>query len=193
MLKAIRNYFSEKLTPSVRYLHYSILFLVLLQIVLSNFIEINDDGAIGQNIIEYYSTWAHISVGLLLVVLALVFVIVELSKHGFSYFYPYLSGDFSKLKYDLRKLKSLEVPEASPKGLAAVIQGLGLGALLLVVLSGSIWFVLWSYGLALASDVKEIHELFTGLIEAYVIGHGGVGIIHIFIYFKEQKTANNTP
>ncbi len=190
MFKAINKYFTEKLTPLVRYLHYSILFLVLLQILLSNFIEINDDGVIGQSIIEYYSTWAHIGVGLSLVALALVFAIVELSKHGYLYFYPYLSGDFSQLKSDLRKLKSLEVPDASPRGLAAVIQGLGLGALLLVALSGAIWFVLWSYDLALADDVKEIHELLTGLIEAYVIGHGGMGLIHIFIVFKEQKTAN---
>jgi cytochrome b561 len=190
VLKTIRNYFSEKLTPSVRYLHYSILFLVLLQIILSNFIEINDDGAIGQNAIEYYSTWAHISVGLSLLLLAIVFTVVEFSKHGFSYFYPYLSGDLSQLKSDLSKLKSLEVPDASPKGLAAVIQGLGLGAILLVALSGTTWFVLWLYDLALANDVKEIHQLLTGLIEAYIIGHGGMGLMHIFIAFKEQKAAN---
>jgi cytochrome b561 len=190
MLKTIRNYFSEKLTPSVRYLHYSILFLVLLQIILSNFIEINDDGAIGQNAIEYYSTWAHISVGLSLLLLAIVFTVVEFSKHGFSYFYPYLSGDLSQLKSDLSKLKSLEVPNASPKGLAAVIQGLGLGAILLVALSGTTWFVLRLYDLALANDVKEIHQLLTGLIEAYIIGHGGMGLMHIFIAFKEQKAAN---
>jgi cytochrome b561 len=190
MLKTIRNYFREKLTPSVRYLHYSILFLVLLQIILSNFIEINDDGAIGQNAIEYYSTWAHISVGLSLLLLAIVFTVVEFSKHGFSYFYPYLSGDLSQLKSDLSKLKSLEVPNASPKGLAAVIQGLGLGAILLVALSGTTWFVLRLYDLALANDVKEIHQLLTGLIEAYIIGHGGMGLMHIFIAFKEQKAAN---
>jgi cytochrome b561 len=190
MLKTIRNYFREKLTPSVRYLHYSILFLVLLQIILSNFIEINDDGAIGQNAIEYYSTWAHISVGLSLLLLAIVFTVVEFSKHGFSYFYPYLSGDLSQLKSDLSKLKSLEVPDASPKGLAAVIQGLGLGAILLVALSGTTWFVLRLYDLALANDVKEIHQLLTGLIEAYIIGHGGMGLMHIFIAFKEQKAAN---
>jgi cytochrome b561 len=190
MLKTIRNYFGEKLTPSVRYLHYSILFLVLLQIILSNFIKINDDGAIGQNAIEYYSTWAHISVGLSLLLLAIVFTVVEFSKHGSSYFYPYLSGDLSQLKSDLSKLKSLEVPNASPKGLAAVIQGLGLGAILLVAISGTTWFVLWLYDLALANDVKEIHQLLTGLIEAYIIGHGGMGLMHIFIAFKEQKAAN---
>lgn len=189
MLKTIRNYFAEKLTPLVRYLHYSILLLVLLQIILSNFTEINDAGAIGKNAIDYYSTWAHISVGLSLVFLAIVFTVVELSKHGFAYFYPYLSGDLSQLKSDLSQLKSLQLPEVSPKGLAAVIQGLGLGAILLVVLSGMIWFVLWSYDLAFANDVKEIHKSLTGLIEAYIIGHGGMGLMHIFIAFKKQKTA----
>lgn len=190
MFKTIRSYFSEKLTPLTRYLHYSILLLVLLQIVLSNFIEINDKGEIGQNTIEHYSTWAHISVGLLLVILALAFAMVELSKHGFSYFYPYLSGDITQLASDLRKLKSLKIPEASPKGLAAVVQGLGIGALLLVASSGATWFILWSYNYALASDAKEFHELLTGLIEAYVVGHGGMGLLHIYIAYKDQKTAN---
>lgn len=190
MLKTIRHYFAENLTPSVRYLHYSILLLVLLQIILSNFIKINNDGVIGLNAIEYYSTWAHISIGLLLVLLSIVFVVVELSKHGFSYFYPYLSGDLSQLKSDLSQLKSLKLPDASPKGLAATIQGLGLGAILLVVLSGTIWFVMWSYELAFANDVKEIHKSLTGLIEAYIIGHGGMGLMHIFIDFKKRKKFN---
>ena len=190
MLKTIRNYFTVKLTPLMRYLHYSILLLVLLQIILSNFIEINDEGVIGQNLIENYSTWAHISIGLLLVVLALAFTMIELSKHGLSYFYPYLSGDITQITSDLRKLKSLQIPDASPKGLAAVIQGLGIGALLLVVLSGATWFILWSYNPTQASDAKEFHEIFTGLIEVYVIGHGGMGLIHIYITYKEQKAAN---
>lgn len=186
MFRAITNYFSEKLTPPVRHLHYLVLFLVLLQIVLSNFMELQDDGAIGQDVLGFYGTWAHISVGLSLVVLGLVFAAVELSKHGFSYFFPYLSGDFTQLIADLGRLRSLQLPEVSPGGLAAIIQGLGLGALLLVALSGATWFGFWWNGSALAGDVVEIHELLTGLIEAYMVGHGGMGIIHIYLSVKER-------
>ncbi len=186
----IKKYFTDKFTPLIRNLHYLILFFVLYQILISNFIEVNDDGMIGQNIIEYYGTWSHIIIGLFLFVLAITFTIVELSKHGFAYFYPYLSGDISQLKSDINRLKSLEIPELAPKGLAAIIQGLGLGTLLLVVLSGAIWFLFWLNDSSLANDVKEIHELLTGLIEAYVIGHGGMGLLHMFVTYKKQKAAS---
>jgi cytochrome b561 len=186
MFKFIKMYFVEKFTPLIRYLHYLILVFVLFQILISNFIEINHDGVISFDIVEYYATWAHISIGLLLFFLTIIFITVELSKHNFSYFFPYLSGDTSQLKSDINQLKSLKIPEAEPKGLATIVQGLGLGALLLVVLSGSIWFLLWLYGSSLNSDVKEIHETLTGLIEAYVIGHGSLGLIHMFITYKKQ-------
>ncbi len=61
---------------------------------------------------------------------------------------------------------------------------------LLVVLSGATWFLLWLYDSSLANDVKEIHEELTGIIEAYIIGHGSIGLIHIFITYKKSKPPN---
>lgn len=191
MLKFIMKYFSEKLTLSARYLHYLIFILVLAQILISNFMKITDDGQIGNGTGAYYATWIHIGIGLSLLGLAITFTIVELRKHGSPYFYPYLFRDFSQLKSDLYKLRILELPETSPGGLAAIIQGLGLGALLLVTSSGAIWLLLWSFNSALATDAKGIHQLLTGLIEAYVIGHGGIGLLHMVIAYRKQKSANN--
>ncbi len=190
MLQFALKYFSDKFTPLVRYLHYSILIFVLMQIFISNFIEVSDDGVISQNFVENYATWMHIIIGLALLLLAIVFIIIELKKHGGSYFYPYLFGDLSQLKFDINILKKLALPEAAPGGLAAIIQGLGLGALILVTFSGTTWFLLWSSGSSLANDVKEVHELLTGLIEAYIIGHGSIGLLHIFITYRIQKAAN---
>ena len=191
MLIFIKKYFADKFTPLIRYLHYLILLFVVYQIVISsNLLEISDDGVISHNIIEYYGTWSHIIVGLLLLLLAIIFTVVELSRHGFKYFYPYLYGEISQLKSDINQIKSLEIPEPEPKGLAAIIQGLGMGALLLVTLSGATWFLLWLYDSSLVNDIKDLHELLTGLIEAYVIGHGGIGLLHIFIAYRGQKTAN---
>jgi len=192
MLKFIKKYFAEKLTPLIRYLHYLIMIFVLTQIAVSNFMEISKSGKISHHIIEYFATWTHISTGLLLVLLASIFILAEFTKHGFFYFYPYLSGDLSQLKSDINKMKSLEIPETTSGGLVAIVQWLGLGALLLVVSSGAAWFLLWSYDSSLAHYVKEIHELLTGLIEAYVVGHGGIGLVHIAIAYKKDR-AINTP
>jgi hypothetical protein len=38
-----------------------------------------------------------------------------------------------------------------------------------------------------ADSIKEFHELLTGLIEAYVLGHGGMGMLHLFFHLKNQK------
>jgi len=184
-----QDYFVQKFTPLIRYLHYSILVLVLLQLILSNFMAVSDKGVIGDGVLEYFSTWAHIGIGISLVLLSIVFAIVELSKHGFLYFYPYFYGDFSQLTNDIKTLLSFQIPESSPKGIAPIIQGLGLAGLVLVALSGGIWFILWLANFPLSSDAKGVHELLTGLIEAYVIGHGGMGLIHMFITFKNQKIA----
>ena len=70
---------------------------------------------------------------------------------------------------------------------AAIVQGLGLGALALVILSGATWFFSWIYMAPWADSVKEFHKLLTGLIEAYVLGHGGMGMLHLFFQLKDPK------
>ena len=72
-------------------------------------------------------------------------------------------------------------------GIAAIVQGLGFGALASVVLSGSSWFLSWIYGASWANSVIAIHIKLTGLIEAYVIGHGAMGILHLILQVKKQK------
>jgi len=185
MLKHINQYFTDRFTPLIRNLHYLVLFFVLFQIVISNFIEVTNEGLVSHDLIEYYATWAHIGIGLLLLLLIGTLIIVELSKHGFSYFYPYLSGDIAQLKLDISQLKLFKIPDPAPKGIASIIQGLGLVASLLVVLSGTAWFILWLLDSLFANDAKEIHELLTGLIEAYVIAHGSMGLLHLFITYRK--------
>lgn len=186
VIRFIRQYFTERFSPLVRFTHYAVMLLVLSQIVVSNFMDISDDGKISSDFFVYYATWIHIITGLLLVLVATVFILAELKKYGLVYFYPWLYGDLTQFKLDLKQLKSLELPAVNAKGLVAMVQGLGLGALFLVVFSGLSWFILWSYHSPLADYVKEIHETLTGLIEAYIIAHGGIGVIHIFISYKNK-------
>jgi len=54
-------------------------------------------------------------------------------------------------------------------------------------LSGVTWFLSWSYMAPWADSIKELHQLLTGLIEAYVVGHGGMGVLHLFFRLKNPK------
>ena len=187
MFNFIRQYFATALTPAARTLHYFILGLVLVQILLSNGMKISDDGVISDKPLAFAATWAHISIGLLLLLLTLIFIAVEFRRYGVRYFYPYLFGDVAPLKADLKSLLSFKLPEATPKGLAASIQGLGLGALLITVLAGAAWFWLWSVDSSWANDARNLHKTLTGLLIAYVIGHGAMGILHMALTYKRQK------
>jgi hypothetical protein len=178
------GYLRERQTPFIMYLHLAILTLVLSQIIVSNFMEFTDSGEISDNTIEFYGTWLHIISGLFIIPITLVFITVLLKQNGFKYYFPYLKGDLSQLKSDINQLMKLELPEPSAYGIAAVIQGLGIGALFLVLFSGLTWFLSWNYNISWSSDVKETHEFLTGLVQAYIIGHGSMGVLHI--YFRSK-------
>ena len=187
LFKLSAAYLKERQTPLVRFLHITIIILVLSQIIVSNFMEFTDSGQISTKVIEFYGTWLHIITGLLIIPVAIIFLIVGLRTHGLKYYFPYLSGEFTQLNNDIRQLSKFRLPEPGDFGIAAIVQGLGFGALFLVLLSGLIWFITWNANLSWSHNVKEVHEFFTGLIEAYIIGHGSMGILHIFLSSKSQK------
>ena len=180
------EYLRERQPPLVRYLHIIILCLVLSQLLVSNFMGFTDSDEISKKANEFYGTWIHIITGLTLLPIVLIFIFVELKSHGHKYFFPYFYGNVTQIKHDLQKLKKIELPDSNPHGIATIVQGLGLGALALVLLSGFTWFVSWTYHASWSDSIKEVHELFTGLIEVYVIGHGGMGVLHLIFKWKHQ-------
>jgi cytochrome b561 len=181
------GYLREHQPLLIRIFHIVILCLVLSQIIVSNIMGFAKTGEVSKNIVIYYGTWIHIITGISLFPVTFLFVFIELKRQGSKYFFPYLYGDFSQLKNDLWSLIRFKLPEPSAYGLATIVQGLGLGALALVVCSGLIWYLTWTYMAPWAHTLKEVHESLTGLIEAYVIGHGGMGLLHIFCWWKNQK------
>lgn len=184
---AIMKHLRNQQTPTILYLHIVIILLVLSQLISSNFIEFSKSGEISKNVIEFYGTWAHIITGIFLASITLIFITFVLKAHGLKHYFPYLSGNYSQLVTDIHQLKQRKLPESKPYGLAATIQGLGLCALLLVLFSGIAWFVFWNAGYQAEKVFKEMHELLTGVVIAYVIGHGGMGIIHILSATKTLK------
>jgi len=185
--QTIRSYLIQRQTPVIRFFHIVVLLLVLAQIILSNVVDFNRDGTISTNVFEFYGTWSHIVTGLILVPLAIIFIIIEFNQHEFNHFYPYLSGDNQQLKADLSQLKHRRLPEPESKGIAAIVQGLGMGALVLVLLSGTIWFYGWTYNASWAKDMREIHSFLTGFVITYFFAHGLMGILHIFYSAYKAK------
>lgn len=183
-LKSIWLFLGKYQTPRIRDIHLVIVFLVLLQILLSNGMHFSKTGQIADGA-AYFFTIAHILFGLVTFLVAPIFIFFCFKEQGLRCFYPYLWGDFKQIKADFDLLRHLKLPESKPKGLAKTVQGLGIGALMLVVLSGIIWFVFWLQGGSEANSLKNIHKMLTGLIEVYIVGHGAMAILH-FIVFKSK-------
>lgn len=176
----INNYFVKTFSPLIRFLHYGIIILVIVQILISNFMNINHNQAIGNGFINHFFVWSHIILGILTLVFSIIFAVVEFNKYGLKYFYPYLYGDYDVIKSDIIDILHFKEPKIASQGLISSVEGLGLGALLLTTLSGAIWFALWVNNYLFASYVLEFHQNVTSLLEIYIVGHGAMGLLHIF-------------
>ena len=111
---------------------------------------------------------------------------VELFHRGLKYFFPSLWGDLAQLKADVQTLAARKLPEAAPGGLPAIVQGLGLGLLNVTLLSGLGWFLLVRDGSGWAHSAIELHEALTSLVVVYVIGHGGMGLLHMALWLRTR-------
>lgn len=186
-IQHIRQYFIDQLPTATRHMHYLIILFVLFQFLISGGMHVSSEGIIYGDWFSEFASWAHFIIGLLLVPLAIIFYFVALKVHGFRYFYPYLYGDLSQIKADFKELTHLRLPETHSGGIATSVQGLGLGALMLVVLSGLWWFILWYTGSDFAGTIRDVHKALTNLVGLYLIGHGGLGVIHILVTFMQKK------
>lgn len=173
--------------PYLRFLHAAIAVLVILQILSSFAMHMLPSGQINPALSSWLASWYHILSGLLLAVLSLLLAADSLTKRGFHYFFPYLWGDTEQLKKDVQDSLRFKMVPPRPKGLATAVQGLGLGALLLVVLTGLIWFILWRNGSTFAEWALETHKNVAVLIELYLIGHGGMALLHFFVWQRKAR------
>ena len=175
------QYLGQHLAPPVRVVHIWVLLLVVTQIVISNWMHVPQEAASAMHGANAWFSWMHIGLGLLLLCLTTRLAAVCFRSRGLKYYYPYLWGDFTQLRQDICTLRQRQLPGATAQGLAACVQGLGLGAMALVTLSGGTWLLLWISGQALAPDVRALHQALTGLVEAYLCGHGGMGLLHFWL------------
>lgn len=187
MNEQLRNALPHKDTPFFRMLHIIVATLILLQIISSNLTE---SEALRDVTLTGAVTWFHVISGFALMVLGVVMLVWMLKQRGFRYYFAWSSLDFRGVVEDIKMLMTFRLPEAHAGGIAAMIQGLGVLALLAVALCGGLWFVLDTApgtSTALAEAVLHLHKFLTVFIKTYFWAHGAMGLLHIFLTFRSQK------
>lgn len=161
-------------SPLTRWVHAFIALLVVLQIIDSNFIDLQQ----AEHLLGL-GTCVHIVVGSMLALLSILLISHLFTTRGLKHYFPYLFGEFRVLKRDLAQLCQLKLPDSQPYSLAACVQGLGLGALVLVLLSGYAWLFAWLLHCPVAHTLRHLHAQLTTLIEIYVCAHGAMALLHV--------------
>lgn len=173
-------------TPFLRLLHAVIVVLILIQFFDSMGISISTTGQFGLGELTLALSWTHIVLGLTTLILACILTGESLTNKGFKHFFPYLWGDVAQIRADLEASLRLEVVGPRPKGLAAAVQGLGLGALLLTVLSGGAWLLFMLSDVPdWAATARSTHKAVTSLLLAYLLGHGGMALLHFTMWQRK--------
>ncbi|UKA26301.1 cytochrome b/b6 domain-containing protein [Photobacterium damselae subsp. damselae] len=181
----IKHYFPN---VGLRHLHTTLATLIILQILNSNLIHMTHDGILKEGPFATLFLWFHICIGLLAVFATIGMIVFMLTKQSFRQFFPYLFGDNEVLKDDIKQLMKGKLPEPREKGLGNIIQGLGIGALILIEAAALIWLALWVSHSPYTNEFRELHKTFTGLIEVYLVGHGGMALLHFIVERKRFMT-----
>ncbi len=181
MLRMFFQYLKQNQPTMIRHAHLTVMVLVIAEILLSYAMDLR-----GASTFESVAMWAHMIIGLFMCVFAPALIVAAFKCRGIRHYFPYLFGDFGQLSKDIKQLLHFKLPDAEPRGLASIVQGLGLGALGLVVLSGLAWFVAWQMQLENPWVLLRWHKRFTSLLEIYVVAHAIMGIIHVALANKSQ-------
>ena len=166
--------------------HLFLASLIILQVINSNFMHMTHNGDIKGGQISEIFLLVHIVLGILCVPTALFMTFLMLKKQSLIHFFPYLFGDNKALFYNLKEIFCGKFPTLKDKGLANIVQGLGIGATLLILAFGVLWLILWKVDPKFANNIREIHKSLTGLIEVYLCAHGGMAILH-FVITKNSR------
>lgn len=176
--------------PVVRVMHAMIVVLVILQIGSSLGMDGPPQHAATSGTVAYLASSWHILEGLFLVIFSCVFIWKSVSQRGLKYFFPYLWGETEQLRKDIAASLHFKMVAPRPGGLATAVQGLGIGALLLTVFAGFSWFVLWRVGSPQASMALTLHKTAVILLVLYLIGHGGMAVLHFVVWQRSMARKN---
>lgn len=131
--------------------------------------------------------WAHATGGLVLLCLSLLLTVNSLRRKGLAHFFPYLFGDITQLRQDIRDSLHFKVVGPRTRGLASSVQGLGLGALLLTALLGATWLLAQASGSMPSFFYAQLHVDAALLLMLYFLGHGTMAMLHFTLWQKKTR------
>lgn len=137
---------------------------------------------IGRQLSANAGFWSHFHVygGLITACLALLFAIKVCLKGQWRQFFPWLLLDFNQVNTDLVGILTGKIPVAGGKGLFSVIEGIGVILLLLVAVSGVVWY------LVDPSDAlvwRSYHQVLGQCFIGFMIIHLLLALVHIKDFF----------
>lgn len=178
-MRNIFYFMKSRQTSAIFKIHMVIILCVLIQIFLSYIIDISEPNKATGNPLKLYGSLLHFFVGSITFFFSLLLLLVAIRTRGFRYYYAIFLGQTQPLIKDAKILISKKLPKPNAGSLAATIQGLGMLALIAVSLSGLCWFLMWFFEMPIAHNIEEVHEIFTKIIQVYIVGHASVGIVHV--------------
>lgn len=207
----VRDYFHRhQPLKRTRALHAYILVTVTLQFLSAPLIKFDIASNVSATWYFAIGTWFHLINGIGLFVVTIVFAYQVLHRKGLHWMYPYLFGNVRVLREDIVKLlqvrftirkspdidratrafiilEQLNLPRPRPASLAAAVQGGGIALQFLMVVFGVLFFAAWIKGLDIAWDFIAIHRILAIPFFLFYLGHGPMGIIHIFNLQARQR------
>lgn len=178
------SYLFFNLPKTEKLFHLLIVLWVVWQLATSFGMHVHGDTLLSQiTLIDNL----HIYGGLGLFIFAILFFTLVLHRRKTADLYPWLHGHWTQLNADCRTLLGRQLPEPSAGGLAATVEGLGLLALLLAVVTGSLWFVAINNHFDIAPTLLKIHKTSVGAIELYFYGHFAFAMLHLINWWRKTN------
>lgn len=170
-----------------RLLHSFIAVMVISQLATSKFMVTPGKNREEDLLFEIHEYTGIVTFVLILGLWAYTFLRERGTRPGLLF--PWISGKaLSALVTDtrvhLQALKKFRLPDhVQNSPLASAVHGLGILLIVMMTTTGVTWFVGMQFGdmaQSLAKAAKEVHELFSNLVWAYLIGHAGIALINQF-------------
>ncbi|MCL1114361.1 cytochrome b/b6 domain-containing protein [Shewanella basaltis] len=158
-------------------LHPLVMLMCLLLICTSPWI------LIGRQLGSRASFWDffHVYGGLFTALLAVMFTYKVCSAGQWRQFFPWLTLEFKPLLADIRGLLRGQLPHSGGKGLISVIEGIGVILLLLVVITGGVWYAVEPHA---ALVWRGYHILFAQGFIGFIVLHCLLALLHLRDFFS---------